>query len=182
MVLSLFQNKVNPDNVAKVEQVAKILGINPNWLFAVMYFETGGTLSTTKTNSIGSVGLIQFTRDKSGVQYKTINGKRYLLSDIKNMSFNKQMDLVLEYFKEVKRIHKKSLTSFEDVYLAVFFPLGIGKPDNYILQTNGLKASLIAKQNPIFDRNKDGQITKLEVTTYFAKYYGSLFTEIKKKV
>jgi soluble lytic murein transglycosylase-like protein len=46
----------------KVVQIAERLGTNPNFLMAVMSFETGGTFSPSVRNQAGSgaVGLIQF--------------------------------------------------------------------------------------------------------------------------
>jgi hypothetical protein len=182
MISAFFQNKLSQLALDKVVQVSNNLSINPNWLLAVMYFESGKTFSPSKTNSIGSVGLIQFTRDKSGVNYKTINGKIYLLSDIARMSFLSQMDLVQEYYKEIIRITKKTPDSFVDTYLVTFFPAAIGKDDDFIFQTKSLSASLIAKQNPIFAVN--GSIKKSNVTSMFQKWYGSTFDQIniKKKV
>ena len=182
MISSIFTKKLSQLQIDKVIEVCNNLGINPNWLLAVIYFETGKTFSPSKTNSIGSVGLIQFTRDKAGVNYKTINGKRYLLSDLAKMSFVQQMEVVQEYYKEVIRSTKKVPGSFVDTYLLTFFPLAVGKSDDFVFQTKGLSASLIAKQNPIFAVN--GVVTKSNVIKMFEKWYGSTFAEIdiKKKV
>lgn len=170
-ISSLFSGKLASAQIVKVREVCSRLGINPNWLLAVMYFETAKTFSPSKRNNIGSVGLIQFTRDKAGVNYKTINGKKYLLDDLAKMSFIQQMDVVLEYYKPFAG----KMNSFIDVYLVTFFPAARGKADSYVLQTSGLSASLIAKQNPIFDRNKDGKITKGEIVKYFSSLWGSVF-------
>lgn len=181
MIANIFTQKLDNSQLSKVIEVSTKLNINPNWLLAVIYFETAKTFNPSKTNSIGSVGLIQFTRDKAGVNYKTINGKRYLLSDIGKMNFVKQMDLVYEYYKEVLQITKQPISSFVETYLTTFFPNALGKEDNYIFQTKGLSSSLIAKQNPIFDLNKDGKITKIEVENSFKKWYGDTFTIINTK-
>lgn len=179
MIVQLFQNKLSVDKIAKVQQVSKDLNINPNWLLAVMYFESAKTFSPSIKNGIGSVGLIQFTRDKAGVNYKTINGKKYLLDDIAKMSFIQQMDLVKDYYKDVYKILKiNSINSFIDLYLVTFFPRAVNKPLNYVFETSGLSASKIASQNPIFDKNKDKKITKNEVLEHFQKYYNSVFNEI----
>jgi uncharacterized membrane protein YciS (DUF1049 family) len=177
MVISFFGSKLNPSQISKVEAVCLKLGILPDWLLAVMYFES--KLNPQAVNSIsGSVGLIQFTRDKAGVDYKTINGKKYQLDDLKKMDFIQQMDIVFEYFKS----YSNKMSSFADVYLVTFFPSAVGKSDSYILQTSGLSASLIATQNPIFDTNKDKQITKSEFITYIEKkYLNSFKTPVKKK-
>lgn len=183
MIVQLFQNKLSPDKLAKVQQVSKDLNVNPNWLLAVMYFESAKTFNPSIKNGIGSVGLIQFTRDKSGVNYKTINGKKYLLDDIAKMSFIQQMDLVKEYYKEVYRmLNIKTINSFVDLYLVTFFPRAVNQPLDYVFETSGLSASKIASQNPIFDKNKDQKITKKEVLDHFQKYYNSVFNEINTPV
>lgn len=183
MIVQLFQNKLSADKIAKVQQVSKDLNVNTNWLLAVMYFESAKTFSPSIKNGIGSVGLIQFTRDKSGVNYKTINGKRYLLDDIAKMSFIQQMDLVKEYYKEVYRmLNIKTINSFVDLYLVTFFPRAVNQPLDYVFSTSGLSASKIASQNPIFDKNKDQKITKKEVLDHFQKYYNSVFNEINSSV
>jgi hypothetical protein len=179
MIVQLFQNKLSTDKIAKVNQVSNDLNINTNWLLAVMYFESAKTFNPSIKNGIGSVGLIQFTRDKAGVNYKTINGKRYLLDDIAKMSFIQQMDLVKLYYQDVYRFLKiNKVSSFVDLYLITFFPLAVNKPLDYVFQTKGLSASKIASQNPVFDKNKDNKITKSEVLNHFQKYYNSVFNEI----
>lgn len=166
-----YSEKLTEANLLKVIDVSERLKIQPQWLMGVMNFETGGTLSPSKTNPIGSVGLIQFTRDKAGVQYKTIAGKQYQLQTIKAMSFLEQMELVYLYLLP----YKGKMNSFIDTYFAVFFPNAIGKSDDFILETKGLSSSLIAKQNPVFDTNKDGKIKKHEVVDFFKKYTGKMF-------
>jgi len=177
MISSIFVNKLDPSDLQKVIEVSDWLGIDANWLCAVIYFETGKTMRPDTKNKIGSVGLIQFTRDKKGVEYKTIQGKRYLLNDLALMTFKEQMEIVRLYFAPFKNRMK----NFLDVYLVVFFPVALNKPDDYVLQTSSLSASIIAKQNPIFDRNKDLQITRLEVTSYFSKWFGTAFSDIEAK-
>jgi hypothetical protein len=169
-----LSEKLNDSKIQSVLLCASAIGVNPSWLMCVFHFETAGTLDPKKTNSIGSVGLIQFTRDKKGEDFKTINGKKYSLAYIKNLTFEKQMLLVTDYLKP----YSGKIKSFTDLYLAVFFPLAIGKDDNFTLQTKNLTASLIAKQNPIFDQNKDAKLTKNEVTSYFANRYKTVWNII----
>lgn len=177
LLIPLFTKLLTSDRQSKLIEVSNQLKINPNWLSAVIYFETGRTFNPKAKNQIGSVGLIQFTRDKAGVEYKTIGGVKYPLSEIYKMSFNEQMDLVYQYLKPFKG----KMNSFLDVYLAVFFPNAMNQSDDYVFQTKGLSASLIAKQNPAFDTNKDGQIKRKEVTDFFKKLYKENFPLIEKK-
>jgi hypothetical protein len=177
-----FQKLLSREKLEKVTQVSYNLRINPNWLLAVMYFESARTFNPAITNGIGSVGLIQFTRDKKGVGYKTIGGKQYLLSDIKQMSFIEQMNLVEKYYKDVISFTKKTPQSFIDTYLITFFPNAIGKTNDYVFETKGLTKSLIAKQNPAFDKNKDGKIVKYEVLSYFQSLYKQLGFDFDKDI
>jgi len=145
--------------ISKIKEIANKLAIDPNWLMAIMYFESARSFSPSIKNQIGSVGLIQFTRDKAGVEYKTINGKRYYLADLAKMSANQQLDVVYEYYKPFVG----KIKNYLDTYLVTFFPAAIGKPLNYVFQTSNLPASMIAGQNPAFDTNKDKKIELWEV-------------------
>jgi hypothetical protein len=176
-VNSYFQTKLPQTHLNKVLEVAQKLKIDVNWLLAVMYFETARTFSPQKTNSIGSVGLIQFTHDYGTPNQKKINGKVYSLGYIKSLDFIQQMDLVHDYYKPFSG----KMSNFLDVYLVTFFPAALSKSESYVLKTSKLTASLIAKQNPIFDTNKDNSISRGEITAFFKKWYTpKVFQEIQK--
>lgn len=176
-VNSYFQTKLPQTHLNKVLEVSQKLKIDVNWLLAVMYFETARTFSPQKTNSIGSVGLIQFTHDVGTPNQKKINGKVYSLGYIKSLDFIEQMDLVHEYYKP----YVGKMSNFLDVYLVTFFPAALSKSESYVLKTSSLSASLIAKQNPIFDSNKDKKITRSEISNFFKKWYTpKIFQEIIK--
>jgi len=173
MTRVVFQDKISAANLAVVVDVCNRLKIHPNWLMGVMNFESG--LRPSALNDVsGSVGLIQFTRDKKGVDYKTINGRKYYLDALRSMTFAQQMEVVYEYLKG----YAPKIKSFTDCYLAIFFPVAMGKPMNYVLETANLSASLIARQNPIFDTNKDAKITKTEVLDFFKNRYTEVFDEL----
>lgn len=166
-VSNFFKRLLSIDKIQKVMQVSQVLKINPNWLLSVIYFETARTFNPAITNHIGSVGLIQFTRDKKGENSKLIGGKTYQLDDIKKMTFIQQMDLVYIYYKP----YIGKMNTFLDCYLVTFFPLAIGQPDSYVLKTRSLSANLIAKQNKVYDLNGDALITLREIRTFFKNYY-----------
>jgi hypothetical protein len=159
----IYENKVPASYrsgfVKKVNEISSKLGINPNWLMAIMYFESGRTFSPSKPNNIGCYGLIQFCPDKKGVSYKTINGKKYQLSDIAKMDYSTQLDLVYEYYKA----YTGKLKSYTDTYFVTFFPLAVGKPDDWIIQGGGLTAGQIYNSNPAFRNVKDGKLRVWEV-------------------
>lgn len=158
----LYENKV-PDSyrsgfVTKIKEISSKLKIDPSWLMAIMYFESAKSFSPSKPNNIGCYGLIQFCPD-SGKNYKTVNGKRYPMSDIAKMDYSTQLDLVYEYYKA----YTGKLKSYTDTYFVTFFPLAVGKPDDWVIQGAGLSAKSIYDDNPAFRQVKDGKLRVWEV-------------------
>ena len=146
--------KTNKDTFCyKVRLVATELGIPANWLMGVMYIESKLDPKAVNKNS-KAVGLIQFT-NKTAVSLGT---STELLLQMSNVD---QLDYVLKYFKQ----YKSKLTSFVDLYFAVFYPAAIGKYLDYVLGQIGTTAAKIATQNPGLDLDKNELITKQEVQT-----------------
>lgn len=141
---------------SRVVEIANDLGIDPNWLMIVMYFESG--LNPSAVNKIsGATGLIQFmpqTAQRLGTS----------TDELKTMDAISQLAYVEKYLSA----YKGKMASLTDVYLSVFYPAAVGKEDFYIL--GGSNAELVARQNRTFDANKDGLITKAEVTQYIEGY------------
>lgn len=155
-----------------VIQIAQKLGIDPNWIMGVMYIETAGTFSPSIQNpKSGATGLIQFMP-------ATAVGLGTTTAELKTMSNVQQLPYVYKYLYPYRR----KINSFVDCYFAVFFPAAIGKNSDYIIQTSRLSAALIASQNPLFDLNKDKQITVYEVeTALLGKINPQYHNALKKK-
>lgn len=134
---------------AKVITIAKNLSLQPNWLMAVMAFETGYTFSPAATNQAGSgaTGLIQFMPD-------TARGLGTTTERLAGMSAVEQLDWVEKYYKQyARRIH-----NLGDAYMAVLLPnRGIGQPDSYVLWAEGSSGY---RQNSGLDRERKGFITR----------------------
>lgn len=138
----VYENKL-PSNIRKnfVDNVrmysnANYLNIDPNWLMLVMNSESG--LNPTAENpKSGAVGLIQFMPS-------TAKQLGYTTGSIKLMSATTQLYLVYKYFAP----YKNQLKSFNDLYRATFFPLSLGKPGSFVMETDTLPAKLIYDQNP----------------------------------
>ena len=137
----------------KVINISEFLGINPNWLMQVMFAESklNAQAKNIQNGHLIAAGLLQWTK-ASGVPPQSILQLNHL----------QQLDKIQEYF----RPYKGKMHSYFDVYLITFFPLGIGKPDDFIFATKQLSAALIAKQNPIINANKDNKITLSEFKNY----------------
>lgn len=139
--------------VEKIKEVSSRLGINPNWLMAVINFESAGSFSSSIKNPYtGATGLIQFMPS-------TAIGLGTTVLQLSQMSAVEQLDYVYKYYST----YKNKLNGYVDLYLTTFFPVAVGKPDNYVLSTKNISESVIAKQNPAFDINKDGKITVGEI-------------------
>ena len=147
----------------KVRAVAQTLGINPDWLMMVMWNESrlnaqavnkqpGDSSDPLTRTSTRATGLIQFMPD-TALRLGTTTKALYMMNAID------QLNYVYKYFKP----WTGKVKSYFDLYLVTFFPDAVGKPDDHVLQTSKLSASLIAKQNPFFDVNKDGKLTVGEV-------------------
>ena len=155
---------IREDFVNAVNYYSELLDIEPIWLLGVMYFES--RLNPAAVNPVsGATGLIQFMPDTAKQLGTTTE-------QLKAMNAYEQMTYVYKYLRPYAgRMH-----SLVDVYFAVFFPAAIGASRDTVLQTSKLTAATIAKQNAIFDANKDGALTVGEVSDYIENYIG-----IKKK-
>ena len=105
--------KVSDAFKQKVIQIASDLKVNPNFLMAVMSFESGETFSPSIKNAAGSgaVGLIQFM-PATAKQLGTTTAA------LAAMTAEDQLDFVAKYFRQFK----KPLLTIEDVYMAVLLP------------------------------------------------------------
>lgn len=139
--------------VAKVRQISALLGINPNWLMAIMFFESAGTFSPSiVSHKTGASGLIQFM-PSTAIKLGTT------VEELRKMSAVSQLDYVYKYYKP----YAMKIKNYIDTYFVTFFPLAVGKPDDFIIQSNSLPAGLIARQNPAFDTDRDSKIYVWEV-------------------
>ncbi len=165
----IYSNKVTQPFIDKVRYVSDLLGIDPNWLMWVMFFES--SLNTRAVNSgTGASGLIQFMPSTAASLGTTT-------ADLLQMSGVEQLDYVYRYLKP----YTGRMNSMIDVYFAVFFPVAMNKASDYVLQTSGLSASKIASQNAGFDLNRDGQITRGEVEARVSVGIPSDYQAIMKK-
>lgn len=153
----------------KLKEVASYLSVPHEWLLSIMWNES--RLNPHAKNSLsGAYGLIQFMP-------RTLSDLGTSLAEISGLSATRQLDFVKRYFQP----YKGKIKDIYDLYAAVFFPLMIGKSDDFILKSTTLSASIVAKQNPIFDINKSGSITKGEFKQYINEHMLSSFPELKKK-
>lgn len=146
----IFENQIKTNRtafIAKVIEVAVYLGVKPEHLMFLMWFETAHTLDHTITNRIGATGLIQFMP-------ATAIGLGTTTEALRKMNNVQQLDYVKKHLSFAKGRYK----DFVDLYCGIFWPAAVGKPDTYRITSDH-----VAKQNPLFDNNKDRDIEKSEI-------------------
>lgn len=126
----------------------------PAYLMACIAWESGETFSPGVLNKAGSgaTGLIQFMPD-------TARGLGTTTTALAAMSAEDQLVWVEKYFSP----YRGRLESLADHYMAILWPAGIGKPQNWPLWEKGNRPTTY-RQNAGLDTDKNGTITKAEAT------------------
>jgi hypothetical protein len=156
---AIAEQKCGPEFKQKVITIANRLGCDPSNLMAVMAFETGGTFAPDKRNvaESGATGLIQFMP-------KTAEALGTTTDDLARMSATDQLVYVEKYFRSVAGSRK--LPTLSDLYMAVLYPVAVGRHESFILFKAPSKAYT---QNSGLDVNGDGLVTKAEATEKVAR-------------
>ena len=157
----ILLDKVKTDDIVlfgeAVIDLGKRLNIDPNHLMMIMFFESG--LNPQARNPYGSAsGLIQFTR-VTATQLGTTIGA------IREMTAYEQLKYVYLYLKPFRG----KLTSFLEIYLAIFFPRAVGKTMTYKFPLS----KKWVQANRVFDIDKNGEIQKFEVGYKLSHWFWS---------
>ena len=143
--------------ISKVIDLCGRLGIDPQWLMIVMRFESAGTfLPNVKNPNSSAVGLIQFTAVGASAVGKTT-------AQLAAMSAVEQLDYVEKYLTP----YRGRMTDLYQVYMAVFAPTYIGRPD---AQKVYASPSVSYTANRALDTNNDGVITVGEIKSVIRRY------------
>lgn len=119
----IWGSRVDQAFRVKVREIAGQLSMDPNWLMAVMGFETGYTFSPAARNPGSSAtGLIQFIESSArGIGTST--------AQLARMTAVRQLDYVEAYY----RPYSGRIRNLGDAYLAVLWPVAVGRPDSYVM-------------------------------------------------
>lgn len=146
-----FEDKVSTAFAARVKVMATRLDMVPDFAMAVMAFESNFNPSAKNPNSTAT-GLIQFMA-------ATANALGVSTDALRKMDAVTQLDFVERYFSMQIASYGK-LQTFENTYLAVFYPAAIKRPLDWVFPET------VWKVNKIFDVDKGGSITKQEVSDF----------------
>lgn len=145
----------------RVWWIADALKLNPDDLMSCMAWESGETFRADIKNAAGSgaTGLIQFMPS-------TARSLGTTTAQLAKMTPEYQLNYVYKYF----RPYAGRLNNLGDIYMAILWPKGVGKPDSYVLWERGASPTTF-RQNAGLDSNKDGRVTRAEC---LAKILGKL--------
>lgn len=132
----------DPEFRKKLEAVADRVGVSPDDLIQVMRKESG--VNPQAINPISAAtGLIQFMP-------KTARNLGTTVEALYRMSAVEQLDYVEKFFQP----HIGKLHNYPDLYLAVFYPLALSKPRNFIFgsEKSMKHAQKVAQQNPAISK------------------------------
>jgi hypothetical protein len=143
---------VSPVFRDRVRWIGETLKVDPNYLMACMAWESGESFSPSKRNMAGSgaTGLIQFM-PSTAVSLGTSTAK------LAAMTAEDQLNYVYKYF----RPHAGKLNNLGDVYMAILWPKGVGKPDSYVLW-DADESPTTFRQNAGLDIDKNRKVTRAE--------------------
>lgn len=144
--------KVSPLFKERVHWIADTLRLNPDDLMACMAWESGESFRSDVRNMAGSgaTGLIQFMPS-------TAVGLGTTTQKLAQMTPEDQLNFVYKYF----RPFAGRLNNLGDIYMAILWPKGVGKPDSYVLWDKGAQPTTF-RQNAGLDLNRNGQVTRAE--------------------
>lgn len=152
----VWGSKVSPEFRQIVRDIAIEIGFDPNWLMACMAFETARTFSPYVKNPTSSAtGLIQFMRT-------TAIGLGTTVDKLALMTAEQQLDIyVRKYFKPFAG----RIKSLEDTYMAIIWPVAVGKPNDYEMWTLATRPRQY-NANSALDKDGDHVVTKYEASTF----------------
>ncbi|MFK7995026.1 MAG: LysM peptidoglycan-binding domain-containing protein [Granulosicoccus sp.] len=159
---------VTPAFIQEVEAIAARVGTRPEYLMAVMSFETGGSFSPSVVNETsGATGLIQFIPP-------TARGLGTSTAALANMSAIEQLQYVEKYFEQ----YSGKLGTLEGVYTSVLSGRATPDPSATLVTPSGTAFAgnnQTYRQNAGLDLNRDGRITSGEATALVAsRLYGGV--------
>lgn len=147
-------------------ELSNKLNVRPAWFLATFYHES--RISTTAKNPYtNATGLIQFMP-------KTAEYLGTTTTQLSKMSFIEQFYYIEKYIS-----YYKNISSYEDLYLAVFFPVALNKSDYYIIgkspPNNKSYKNMNFREktyvlNKAMDVNKDGLITVKDFKKYATNF------------
>lgn len=148
----------------KVKEISAMMNIPPEWLMAVMYFESRFDPGVLNYKGSGAVGLIQFMPS-------TAKELQVSVERLKRMEAVQQLEYVYLYL-QTQRERYGDFTDLTDLYLSVLYPKARHQDYCYSIFAQPSKAY---KQNSGLDLNRDGIITISDIDRKLQQMFPSAF-------
>lgn len=168
--------------LCELVRVASALDVEPDWLAAVMSFESGVKPEAVNVWCLNNrdcapdccaTGLIQFMPGEDGVV--NFQGTSVTTRELREMSAIDQLSYVEAFYAP----YAARLTDVGDMYLATFMPAALSESDDFVLGRRddsstvwGLSRAKIYEQNQGLDAHNRGIITTGDVREKLRDYYG----------
>lgn len=148
----LWGTKFTQPELTKLAEIIQRLNLPPVMIqdfMSCMAWETGEEFKASTRSPVSTAtGLIQFMRT-------TAIGLGTTVEALAKMTQVEQLEYVYLHFKP----YAKKIKNLGDVYMSIIYPVGVGKPDDYVMFVKG---DSNFGPNSGIDVNNDGQITRLE--------------------
>lgn len=172
-------NELGQDFVDSVHAIENRLNFEKGSLLLVMWGESSikPTSKSRWSSASGLIGFMASTQRSLG-----------MTKHVTHYDIFEQLKYVEKYYqRKVKRLGKEPYSTI-DVYLFTFYPVAVGKPDNFIFGSESKinKKATIAKiyrANSGLDYNRDGILTVRDFKDHIKKSrkLGHVYSFIKRK-
>lgn len=179
----IWSHKVEPSFIPTMRAGSARLGLDPNWIMAIMAVETVSTFKPCIRNPFtNATGLIQFmpaTAIELGTNIGALCG----------MSQTGQWRWVEEYLRRKIRAHGRP-RDLGSTYMLVFTPIYTQSPDSKVMyrhdggpcRVGGRMRKTAYCQNQVYDyAPRDGMITKFEAAEAARRKYREGYTACTRK-
>jgi hypothetical protein len=152
-----WKKKLTPELQTAVKALAKTWDLDPNWICLAIYLESrwNPTAVNPSTYASGLWQALPNTAEQMGI------------APLKTYTPVTQVSLLGKYLTYVRQ-SPGSIKSQTDLYLAIFYPAAIGKPEDWKFP------DLVYKYNKSFDADASTVITKGEITNYLKALDGTV--------
>jgi len=167
---------VTKSDLYELSKIADKYGIPLQWMINLIQFESAKTFNPAIKNNIGATGLIQFLPS-------TANWLGTTTDKLSKMTFKEQLKFVDLYLSRILKnylVNGKIPDNFTqgDVFMAIFYPSAIGKP-NFVFPENVRKANAgISKPYDYTERALRNAIFPLSEVPYTLSDYKKKFGNV----
>lgn len=154
---------------SKVKRLGRRLQVPPEWLMAVMFFESRFDASAINGKGTGATGIFQWKPEQ-------LDNLGTTPDKVRNMSAVEQLALAEKHFNDIKTKYR-DFESLTDLYLATFYPEALSG-DDYCFTLYQEGQQNYERFNTL-DTNNDGRITVKDLDDRMKKQFATAYMKEK---